>query len=185
MQIPSHAETLLLLLLSHPRCGMATGGDASGGDGTASGNSPGSAGLGVASPWVEGHDVSRGCTGKACICWGSRRRACCLGVLGITGFYLPFSSPLAAWIAGVVWSVGQCSAVGCDPQFLTSRHWDAAEAKAAAALLISQGPRRIWADGCGFHCFLRSILCPSVSPAAPPARAPAFTPWEVCAALGM
>lgn len=72
--------------------------------------------------------------------------------------------------------------MGCDLQFPTFRPRDAAEAKAMAALPMPQVPRRSWADGYGFYC---SIHCPGVSPVAPPACAPAFAPWEVCAALEM
>lgn len=40
---------------------------------------------------------------------------CCRFLGGNEGFYLPFSSPLAAWITGIVWSAGQCWCCGLLP----------------------------------------------------------------------
>lgn len=98
---------------------------------------------------------------------------------GHRGIYLPFSSFLAAWMAGISWSMGQRGA-GTIPRISPQSCSRGLNHGCAAALAPYS-----WAGGYSFCCFLCSLL-PSVSPAAPPARSPAFfTLREGLAALGM
>lgn len=86
---------------------------------------------------------------------------------GHRGIYLPFSSFLAAWMAGISWSMGQQGA-GAIPRISP---WSCSRGlnHGCAAALAPYS----WAGGYSFCCFLFSLL-PSMSPAAPPARSPAF-----------
>lgn len=178
-QMLAHVETPLLL--SHPRSRVATGRDTGGGDGTPCDNSPGSAGMGVSSPWVGGRDVSRGCVGQAWVCLG-RRQACCLGAAscccrclgGNRRFYLPFSSPLAlpGWLALSGLRGGAVlRAATCNSQYLALEMQQGCKPR-----LRCQCPRRPVPPGQMVTAFTAFSALSAAS---------AFVPREVCAPLGM
>lgn len=177
-----------LFLVSHPWSRVAAGREAGGGDNTPYGNSPGSAGMGAPRHGVQAGMWAEAAQGRPGFAWKEEANvlpspvSCCCWFLGDNeGFYLPFSLPLAAWITGIIWSAGQCWCCGLPPAIPNMLPLGGSRGKSCGCAADAQGA----ADGCSFCCFLLPIDHSSTSSVPPPARTPAFAPWEVCAALGM
>lgn len=134
---------------------------------------------------LESRDVSGGCSGLGLP--GKEGMNVLPDVLGRGhgGIYLPFSSLLAAWAAGISWSMGQQRAGGCSWKFPGSHPGVAAGinhgcAAAAAAALGAPSLLGRW-----LQLLLLSLLCPPLQLLQLTALPSSHCRRGDCAALGM